>query len=411
MARRPVILIVDDDPSIRQTLSQLVEQVRPLVGRDYIVETATSVIDVMQRNSQGPIDMLFLDYLLPGGANGGDLLDRLQDPFSRLYVVMLSGADEQQLAPSVRQWQKRMEGRYRFLKKPLGSALHIESEIRAFLRFYDDRPLPHPIASNLSKLKQPETQHARLKSIQGFIESALKVSTLSLAAHLRCREDFVPIRDKGFAQSLTLTPWMNLAKMMALAVPREEISVWSELREVVLNQRSGLLQLARALKPLRDDELGHGEVGEEERYRYYAEQHDAGLERLIDIIGTLQDCIWAVPENVEISEIPNCFDYRVRLLMGAAMPFPSLSLRSHHRLLKGKVFCMDHRRQPLSLHPMLRWAICPPCGANRLFVLDHYESTPRFLWRASCNHKFHHEEWTTEMLLFNAKLFSSQAES
>jgi hypothetical protein len=52
------VLIVDDDPSIWQTLSEL-------ALRGYVAETATCGADVLRRRDEGPVDATIVDIVLP----------------------------------------------------------------------------------------------------------------------------------------------------------------------------------------------------------------------------------------------------------------------------------------------------------------------------------------------------------
>jgi two-component system nitrogen regulation response regulator NtrX len=83
-ARR--ILVVDDEPGIRQSLSGVLED------EGYAVEAAGTGEDCLSAVPGGGYELLLLDIWLPG-MDGMEVLARIQEiPFSeRPLVVMISG--------------------------------------------------------------------------------------------------------------------------------------------------------------------------------------------------------------------------------------------------------------------------------------------------------------------------------
>ena len=109
--RAPRILIVDDEPGIRQSLSAV------LMDESFEVEAVASGEDCLDRLARALFDMVLLDiWLQPGGIDGLEALDRIQQipAADRPVVVMISGHGN--IETAVRATKL---GAYDFLEKPL----------------------------------------------------------------------------------------------------------------------------------------------------------------------------------------------------------------------------------------------------------------------------------------------------
>lgn len=106
--RRAAILVVDDEPGIRELLSQI------LADEGFSVTTVASGEEALAAVSREVFDVVMLDIKLPG-MDGLEVLRQLKAGGKRLPVVMISGhATVEQAAQAVR------EGAADFLEKPLG---------------------------------------------------------------------------------------------------------------------------------------------------------------------------------------------------------------------------------------------------------------------------------------------------
>jgi len=74
----PRILVVDDEPGIRESLHMLLKQ-------DYDVETAEDVDSALRTIDAAPPRLVLLDLLMPG-RNGMELLDELKQRGLRIPV-------------------------------------------------------------------------------------------------------------------------------------------------------------------------------------------------------------------------------------------------------------------------------------------------------------------------------------
>ncbi|MFB9952363.1 response regulator [Rhizobium puerariae] len=81
------ILIVDDDPRIRQMLTRYFE------GEGYSVSTAADGAEMKSQLRQKAIDIILLDLSLPGGQDGLDLAREIRSQ-SDVPIMMLTGRDD-----------------------------------------------------------------------------------------------------------------------------------------------------------------------------------------------------------------------------------------------------------------------------------------------------------------------------
>lgn len=80
------ILVVDDEPEVRQSTAMLLETL------DYTVVEAADVRSAMATlDENGTVDLLLTDVILPGGMNGTDLAREALAKCPGLKVLLTSG--------------------------------------------------------------------------------------------------------------------------------------------------------------------------------------------------------------------------------------------------------------------------------------------------------------------------------
>ncbi|MEK6558657.1 MAG: response regulator [Planctomycetota bacterium] len=82
--KKPVILVVDDEPDMCEMLSEL------LSDEGYKLETATNGKDAVKKVLGGSVDIVLLDIMMPG-QDGIDTLRQIKDIRPKLPVVMITG--------------------------------------------------------------------------------------------------------------------------------------------------------------------------------------------------------------------------------------------------------------------------------------------------------------------------------
>ena len=98
------ILVVEDNPDLRETLSLLLE------ADDRHIEAAANAEDALRLYNAQPFDVVFSDVKLPG-MSGLELAERLRATTPSPWIVMSSGAAVPELTPEAK-------ARTRFLGKP-----------------------------------------------------------------------------------------------------------------------------------------------------------------------------------------------------------------------------------------------------------------------------------------------------
>jgi two-component system nitrogen regulation response regulator NtrX len=101
------ILIIDDEPGIRHTLASILED------EDYTVQTAEDAVLGLEMLGRFPIDLVFLDVLLPR-LGGMEALEKIRQDWPDIEVVVISGHANVDMA--VRAVKL---GAFDFLEKPL----------------------------------------------------------------------------------------------------------------------------------------------------------------------------------------------------------------------------------------------------------------------------------------------------
>ena len=81
----PTVLVVDDEPAVRESL-------RMLLKREYSVDTAESVESALGAISASAPDLILLDVVMPG-RSGLDLLPELQELGLDIPVVVLTATN------------------------------------------------------------------------------------------------------------------------------------------------------------------------------------------------------------------------------------------------------------------------------------------------------------------------------
>ncbi|MCZ3380656.1 two-component system phosphate regulon response regulator OmpR [Rhizobium sp. ERR 922] len=85
--RREHLLVVDDDPRIRQMLTRYFED------EGYVVSAASNGLEMRASLQQANFDIILLDWVLPGGEDGLDLAREIRAQ-SDIPIIMLTGRDD-----------------------------------------------------------------------------------------------------------------------------------------------------------------------------------------------------------------------------------------------------------------------------------------------------------------------------
>ena len=86
------ILIVDDDPTLIDFLKMLLET------EGYEIREATDGAAALQLIPAFKPDAMLLDYLMPKGMNGLEVLRQVRDKHPEIAIIMLTGKGNEQIA-------------------------------------------------------------------------------------------------------------------------------------------------------------------------------------------------------------------------------------------------------------------------------------------------------------------------
>ena len=104
MEHRTEVLVVDDDPAIRETVATILEE------EGYLVETASDGTRALAAIGQHQPQVLLLDMRMPG-VDGWDVAHALNDQGVDIPIVVMTAAR------SVRTWAREI-GAIAYLAKP-----------------------------------------------------------------------------------------------------------------------------------------------------------------------------------------------------------------------------------------------------------------------------------------------------
>lgn len=92
------VLLVDDDSNDRQIISYLISQ----ADESILVRQAEDITLAYEKVSDGKVDVVLLDYLLPEGVRGPEHIEELRDLAGNQYlpVIVLTGYGDEEMAAS-----------------------------------------------------------------------------------------------------------------------------------------------------------------------------------------------------------------------------------------------------------------------------------------------------------------------
>lgn len=135
--RRPVVLIVDDDASVRESLKMLLKGC-------YETFCARDGVEAMELVRSKPIDIVLMDLVLPS-MDGITTLEKIREIDSSVGVIMLSANDSAQRAV-----EALKKGAYDYITKPFDS----EDLMTTFKRYTESLTLKSEVAFLKSELRK-----------------------------------------------------------------------------------------------------------------------------------------------------------------------------------------------------------------------------------------------------------------
>ncbi|HEY0003613.1 MAG TPA: response regulator, partial [Pyrinomonadaceae bacterium] len=167
---RPRLLIVDDEPEIRNVLSDLLR-------KDYECAVAASAEEALEMVCAEPFQLILSDITM-SGMSGLEMIPRLQRSVPDVVVVMISGLQTIESAVEALRL-----GAFDYIMKPF-DLRQVETAVRRAVEHYQllaDKRRYENHLEELVRQRTEELDHA-LKSLEDAYRSTLKALTSALEA-------------------------------------------------------------------------------------------------------------------------------------------------------------------------------------------------------------------------------------
>ena len=163
--RKPSVLIVDDDPQVRETL-------RILLVDDYLPLSAEDGPAALEILRTSPVDIILLDLTLPG-MDGIRVLEEMKKLDPEVGVIMISASDSAQQAVSALK-----SGAYDYVTKPFDN----DDLLTTINRYADTLELRHEVAYLKEELREHVyceiiSRSPKMKRVFDMIEKVGKTSS------------------------------------------------------------------------------------------------------------------------------------------------------------------------------------------------------------------------------------------
>ena len=184
----PVVFIVDDDPSVRESLTRLIE------ATGYAVEAFASAREFLERERYAGPSCLVLDVRMPG-LSGLDLQEMLAGAGRRMSIVFVSGHGD--ISMSVRAMKG---GAVDFLTKPFDEKellTAIDRAVAKDVHDLDDEARLAEVQKRVNTLTPREVEvfalvvtgmlNKQIASRLGIVEKTVKVHRARVMEKMRAR--------------------------------------------------------------------------------------------------------------------------------------------------------------------------------------------------------------------------------
>jgi len=382
------ILVADDDSGYVQSVIGHLNRLAQRFGDSIDSYPAYSALDALAILSKHRIDVLFLDYHFKGGMTGADVLDRIEDRFGDMLIILMSEWNAEVLDRVIIEGRRSLGDRFKFLRKPF-DFIEIQDKYLEIKLFFSGRPYPFSLAYTYDALLACSTFQGQITAMRNLTEAIAKYSLSILLAdvyRLGLADEFAARTSWRVDRELRV--WVTwLQDVVMYLLPKQEAVFMPELIHLYEEGHNGgyLGLMYEFASSLQDVGAGEEFAREENWYALLVEKNLEPLQSLYS------DCAFTSRYNLLIREKLDFadndeYEYQVRLLMGAETRFGLTPLRSQYRLRRGEVYLFDPSGQCLSLYPFWVYAFCEQCSQSRLFMLEEIQPG-KILYNTFCNHR------------------------
>lgn len=381
------VLVADDKQEVIDAVAKDIDILAQKHNKNIKVLKALSGLDVIRLSESQNIDAFFIDYMFEYGMNGDEIIQNIADPFESKFFILMSGWKEDILEDIITKNHRRLKSRCRFLKKPF-DALTFQASFLDMFSFFDTRSYPLPLQYVYEAVKNSEGM-ARALALKDFYETLLKFSVSILMADLSKQSNASAFRMKARPDaSLTYGTWLWwLQDLLEFYKDKKNSSFIPELIEFYRTSSVNPVKIISAFKDLRNNDLGHGYVKEDEWYKIVTIDYERSFDSLYKDLSFLSRYALIVPEKTEIlSDTSEGFKYQVKSLMGSDMIPEKVELITNLRLILNTVYIYSPASGVLSLFPFVTYRVCIKCNDSKFYFLDRIQQS-YVAYSSFCNHR------------------------
>ncbi len=399
------IVVADDKPEVVEAISKDISMLAKKHGKNIRVFQALSGSEVIQIAERENVDAFYIDYMFEYGINGDEIIESIDDPFETKFFILMSGWKEDVLQNVITKNHQRLKSRCRFLRKPV-DMLTLQAHFLDMFSFFEARLYPLPINYVYESVRNSEGV-ARALALKDFYETLLKFSVSVLMTDLLNQSDGSNFCTKvKLDQGVTFGTWLWwLQDLLEFYKTRKKYSFVPEFIDFYKANPLNPLKVMGEFKVLRNNDLGHGYVKEEEWYKIAINDYEKSFEMLYKDLAFLSRYTLVFPEKAEILANPSDgFKYQVKSLMGSEMIPDKVNLTSALRLTNDKVYLYSPANKVLPLSPFVSYSICTRCNARKFYFLDRIHQF-HLTYSSFCNHRIEDKEAKTHFAQSYHKFF------
>lgn len=389
MRRTIELLIADDEAEVVESLASqflaFAEQMRLKVN----VTKCYSASEAAALSKTTLMDGIILDYYFDGGASGLDAIEEIHDPFGHAMFVIVSGHDENALTLVINRLSLRYGNRFRFLRKPV-DGLEVRVTLLAIKNFIEQRPLPHPFAYALQKVRTANTGMTKFWATMNLIEIFLKYLSAIMVAELAragmMSEISIPI-DLG--RELTLGAWILLQQELSTHYCKSITDPFiPQLRTLLCNgdEENSTASFLWRFRDYRNKLSGaHQYVADDEWYNDLLKKEEAAISAFVQDLNIVSSYPLLAPESIDPPANDQIgLQYNVRVLMGQSEQFETQKVRVVETLNTSEVYIYSIHGCS-SVFPFMVYHLCAPCRSKKIYLLEAIQPE-QFVYTAFCNH-------------------------
>lgn len=390
------IVVADDKQEVVDAVAKNITLLAQKHGKNIRILKALSGSEVIKLSENEHIDAFYIDYMFEYGMNGDEIIEQIADPFGTKFFVLMSGWKEDVLEKIITSNNNHLKSRCGFVKKPFDT-LTFQASFLDMFSFFDARSYPLPV-QYVYDVVQNSDGMTRALALKDFYETLLKFSVSVLMADL-LRQDNITTFRVGFKSDAKLTYgiWLGwLEDLLRFYKGNNEKTLVPEMVEFYETSSTNPLKIIGNFKNLRNNDLGHGYVKEDEWYGIITNDYEKSFDLLYKDLQFLSRYTLIYPEKTEnLSDESEGYKYQVKSLMGSDMIPSTIDLHTTLRLIPKIVYIYSPTNGVLPLSPFISYKICSKCNNRKFYFLENIKYS-NIEYNSFCNHRMEDKEAKTQ---------------